>query len=149
MTNIFLPVAEKSDLAAIFALEQQVFGHHSYPDFFFRQVFDCWHDGLVLAKDEQANLVGYQLAVRASDPKDYWILSLAVATSYQGRGIGKQLINAGIAKAPAGVERILLTVSPTNPARHMYAAQGFVEIAFEEDYFGPEQARLVMALTLT
>ncbi|MBV7316706.1 GNAT family N-acetyltransferase [Shewanella sp. NIFS-20-20] len=144
-----LDVATKQDLAQVFALEQQVFGEHSYPDFFFRQAFDCWHDGLMVAKNCQGKILGYQLAVRGSDPKDYWILSLAVATESQGQGVGKQLIKAGIRKAPSGVERVLLTVSPTNSARQLYQAQGFADIAFDAEYFGPNQPRIVMALALS
>lgn len=144
---ITIDTAAKSDLAAVFLLEQQVFGSHSYPDFFFRQVFDCWHDGLMLARDsESGDIAGYQLAVRAANPEDFWILSLAVSFDYRSRGIGRQLIRAGVAAVPDGVNRILLTVSPENPARHLYEAEGFVEIGFEEDYFGPGEARILMAL---
>ncbi|MGI2260918.1 GNAT family N-acetyltransferase [Shewanella sp. GXUN23E] len=147
---IILQAAAKPDLAAVFLLEQAVFGSHSYPDFFFRQVFDCWHDGLMIARDSDTDkLLGYQLAVRASEPTDYWILSLAVCPQHRGKGVGKALIRAGIAAAPAGIRRILLTVSPTNPARHLYEAEGFVEIGFEADYFGEGEARILMALSVT
>ncbi|MCL1039588.1 GNAT family N-acetyltransferase [Shewanella submarina] len=146
---ISIDAAAKSDLAAVFLLEQQVFGSHSYPDFFFRQVFDCWHDGLMLARDsDSGRLAGYQLAVRAANPEDFWILSLAVDSEYRGKGIGKQLIRAGISAVPDGVKRVMLTVSPDNPARCLYEAEGFVEIGFEDDYFGPGEGRMLMALQL-
>lgn len=146
---ISLHTAAKSDLAAVFLLEQQVFGAHIYPDFFFRQVLDCWPDGLMLAKTASGKLVGYQLAVKAAKSDDYWIWSLAVSPDFRGKGIGRQLIQASIASAPREVKRILLTVAPENPARQLYESCGFTAAGFEADYFGAGASRMVMALSLS
>ncbi len=42
--------ADKNDLAALYTLEHKLFGHHAYPQFFFRQAFDCWSQGLLVLK---------------------------------------------------------------------------------------------------
>ena len=46
----------KSELADVFQLEQVIFGDHCYPDFFFRQGFDCWPEYFLVAIDEPLNI---------------------------------------------------------------------------------------------
>ncbi len=41
--------AEKDDVTTAYLLERELFGEHSYPDFFFRQAYDCWSDGFLVA----------------------------------------------------------------------------------------------------
>ncbi|WP_236689259.1 hypothetical protein [Photobacterium angustum] len=41
--------AEKSALTAMYQLERELFGDHCYPDFLFRQAYDCWPSGLLVA----------------------------------------------------------------------------------------------------
>ncbi|WP_338726084.1 GNAT family N-acetyltransferase [Shewanella baltica] len=131
----------KSELFAVYQLEQAIFGEHSYPDFFFRQGFDCWPEQFLVAVDEDNLLQGYLLSAQSSDPTCMWILSVAVSEDARGKGLGKRLMQECLAELPAAVERVCLTVDPSNPAHGLYQHLGFVDSAFEADYFGASADR--------
>ena len=75
--------AGKQDLASAHALEHVLFGHHAYPQFFFRQAFDCWPHGLLIAKEED-QITGYVLMATSDEQNTHWILSLAVDSQHRG-----------------------------------------------------------------
>ncbi|MGL4222408.1 MAG: GNAT family N-acetyltransferase [Shewanella sp.] len=135
----------KSELAAVFQLEQAIFGEHSYPDFFFRQGFDCWPEYFLVAVDANGVLLGYLLGAQSSDPECMWILSVAVSEQARGQGLGKQLLQRCLAQLPAKVKRVDLTVDPHNTARSLYQRLGFVDAHVEADYFGAGADRVVMS----
>ncbi|WP_440887526.1 GNAT family N-acetyltransferase [Vibrio sp. WZ-1] len=140
-----LVITQKSDLDAIFQLEQKLFGHHAYPRFFFRQAFDCWPQGLLIAKEEE-QIKGYVLMATSDEQNTHWILSLAVDSQHRGKGIARLLVEAALTKASAG-SVVKLTVDPNNaPAYKLYTSLGFKVLEKEEDYFGDGEPRLVMAL---
>ncbi|MFV8450275.1 GNAT family N-acetyltransferase [Vibrio campbellii] len=137
--------AGKKDLASVHALEQVLFGHHAYPQFFFRQAFDCWPQGLLIAKEED-QITGYVLMATSDEQNTHWILSLAVDSQHRGKGIARSLVENAIAKVSSG-SIVKLTVDPNNaPAYKLYNSLGFKVLEKEEDYFGDGEARLVMAL---
>ena len=139
--------AEKQELAGIYQLERTLFGDHAYPQFFFRQAFDCWGKGLLVAKQE-SKVAGYVLMTPTDKPQEYWVLSLAVDGHYRGMGIGRSLMEQAIATLPEE-SKILLTVDPNNAsACALYASIGFVTIKEESNYFGDDEPRLVMQLTV-
>lgn len=140
--------AQKSELTSIYQLEQFLFGDHCYPDFFFRQSFDCWPKGLQVALDKQDNLLGYILIAPSEQTHCVWILSVAVDSLAQGQGVGRRLISDALTDLPKHVTEVKLTVAPTNPARHLYLSLGFIEQSVEEDYFGAGECRLLMSLAL-
>lgn len=134
----------KSELLAVYQLEQAIFGEHSYPDFFFRQGFDCWPEQFLVAVDKDNSVQGYLLCAQSGDPECMWILSVAVSEQTRGQGVGKHLIQQCLAQLPDPVQRVLLTVDPTNPAHGLYRYLGFVDSTFEADYFGAGADRVVM-----
>ncbi|WP_440028696.1 GNAT family N-acetyltransferase [Chromobacterium amazonense] len=136
--------AQRADLAAIFAVEQAVFGSHVYPDFFFRQALDLWPGWFWLAEDEAGQIAGYALGAPSQQPDELWLLSLALLPSCRGQGAGKALMQAALAAMRPQANTIRLTVDPANPAAELYRRLGFVETGREADYFGPGEARLVM-----
>ncbi|MCC8255196.1 GNAT family N-acetyltransferase [Vibrio campbellii] len=137
--------AGKKDLASVHALEHVLFGHHAYPQFFFRQAFDCWPQGLLIAKEED-QITGYVLMATSDERNTHWILSLAVDSQHRGKGIARLLVQAVLTKASAG-SVVKLTVDPNNvPACKLYTSLGFKVLEREEDYFGDGEPRLVMAL---
>ena len=139
---------EKRELYSVYQLEKSLFGDHCYPDFLFRQSFDCWPKGLQVAVDKQENLLGYILVAPSEQTQCAWILSVAVDTLAQGRGVGRRLISEALTDLPKHVAEVKLTVAPTNPARHLYISLGFIEQSVEEDYFGPGECRVLMSLNL-
>ncbi|NEA37121.1 GNAT family N-acetyltransferase [Streptomyces sp. SID13031] len=58
---------------------------------------------------------------------DFWVMwKLYVLPEYQGKGIGKALLDGAIAALPAGTSRLLLDVLVTNePAIGFYRKNGF------------------------
>ncbi|WP_045461738.1 GNAT family N-acetyltransferase [Vibrio hyugaensis] len=136
---------EKQDLVALYQLENDLFGHHAYPGFFFRQAFDCWQNGLLIAKEDD-QIAGYVLMAQSDEQNTHWILSLAVDSQHRGKGIARSLVENVIAKASLG-SIVKLTVDPNNaPAYKLYTSLGFKVLEKEEDYFGDGEPRLVMAL---
>ncbi|MGL4515771.1 MAG: GNAT family N-acetyltransferase [Shewanella sp.] len=156
----------KSELSAVYELEREIFGEHSYPDFFFRQAFDCWpaHFWVAVdanrgeAKDEAANVTvantalavnaaavhGYLLCAQSGSPECMWILSVAVSAAKRGQGLGRGLLMQCLAQLPPTVRRLYLTVDPNNPAQALYRQLGFVATTLEADYFGAGADRIVM-----
>ncbi|ABV85487.1 GNAT family N-acetyltransferase [Shewanella pealeana] len=141
---IELCLASKPELTAIDALEQQCFAGHCYPDFFFRQALDCWANSFWIAKNSQGIVIGYLLASTSAQADTCWILSVAVADTARGQGIGGKLISQLISALPPEVNYIHLTVAPDNPAKALYSRHGFTEYGFESDYFGESEPRVVM-----
>ncbi len=134
----------KSELNGVYRLEQAIFGEHCYPDFFFRQGFDCWGESFYVAVDEQGALLGYVLCAPSHEPAKMWILSLAVSEQARGQGIGKQLIQYCLTHLAPGIKSVYLTVDPANPAHGLYQRLGFVDVGFEAAYFGEGADRVVM-----
>jgi len=57
------------------------------------------------------------------------VYAIYLRDDYQGRGIGRQLMNAAAERlAEAGLESLLVWVLRDNPSRHFYAALGGVEV---------------------
>ncbi len=133
---------QKHEFAMMAQVEQQCFGAHALPDFFFRQAYDCWPKGCFAAfKEEQ--MQAFLILAQSETPDIGWILSVAVAPEAQGQGIGRNLLSRLLEQKR--YERVRLTVDPENPAAlRLYQSLGFSKIAEEADYFGPNQARWVM-----
>lgn len=144
LNDIQIRPACKADLAKVYRLEQTAFGSHCYPDFFFRQGLDCWPAHFLVAYSVEREPIGYLLGAQSADASELWILSIAVAESSRGQGIGKCLIKQCLATLPSHITRVSLTVDPANPAHHLYQSLGFLDVRYEDDYFGVGAARVVM-----
>ncbi|WP_139488643.1 GNAT family N-acetyltransferase [Brevibacillus dissolubilis] len=80
-----------------------------------------------------------------------YLLFSNVSPDYQGRGLGKRLIEARLAalRHYPTLERVLVTVNPTNTASiNALRSFGFVYSHTEKDYYGPGTDRDIMALQL-
>ncbi|MDI1447368.1 N-acetyltransferase [Polyangium sp. 6x1] len=142
-------IARVSDIAAVFAVERDVFGAHVYPDFFFRQALDLWGDTFFVADGVDGALDGYVIGASGHEPGVMWVLSLAVRGSSRGRGIGKALMQTLLAAIQArGIASVKLTVHPDNRAVTLYRNLGFEVVGEEPHYFGEKDPRLVMELRL-
>jgi len=102
--------------------------------------YDCW------VVTEQQKIIGHGvLSVAAGESH---LLNLAVDQSYQGQGIGRQLLShlMDIARIKSA-DMILLEVRPSNKAAiHIYESTGFNEIGNRKAYYpapnGKEDALL-------
>ena len=72
-----------------------------------------------------------------------WIVTLGVHPEYQGRGYGRQLLNA--AESHMTQDRIRLTVRESNrTARHLYETSGYVFAYRETHYYNDGEDGLVL-----
>lgn len=133
--------AQRPDLPRVVALDREVFGDPTYPDFFFRQALDLWAPLLWVAGSGDT-LDGYTLGALGTGGSG-WVLSLGVRRSARGRGLGRGLLDAVVgALRDAGARSVELTVHPDSAAVRLYEAAGFEVVGREEDYFGPGAPRL-------
>lgn len=149
-------------VAAMRALEVELFGNHAWSEASVRQeltapgrtyVFDIADDGTDGtgdASDANAGIVrgfaGYWY-----DGEDAEIMDVGVGRAYQRKGIARTLMTALIARAEAqGARRMLLEVSVVNePAIALYRGFGFERIGLRKRYYQPEGIdAYVMALDL-
>ncbi|MGD1151565.1 MAG: N-acetyltransferase [Syntrophales bacterium] len=127
-------------------VERRVFYSHSYPRFFFRQAFDIFGDLLKVAEINDGNIVGYVLGALKPNALEAWVLSLAVDKKYRRQKIGWRLTSDLLSIfQDRKIKRVLLTVEPDNcNAINLYKKFGFVEVSRDNNYFGFDEARVVM-----
>lgn len=145
-----LRVPDTRDIPAICAIELEVFGSHKYPDFFFRQALDLWPTLCWVSEAPSKALQGYVLGASGSVPGEVWILSLGVRYVFRGHGIAQALLERILAEmAHQRAKQVKLTVNPNNGAVQLYQKVGFEVLSQELEYFGPDEPRWVMGLTLS
>lgn len=79
--------------------------------------------------------VGFILSRRAADEAE--ILSVAVARSWQGRGLARRMLDQHLRRlAGLGLHAVFLEVDGDNqPARRLYARAGFREVGRRPGYY--------------
>ncbi len=107
--------------------------------------YDCW--GLQLG----AELAGYSIQTHAAGESH--LLNLCIAPEYQGRGLGKTMLDHAIRLARMqNCFCIFLEVRPSNPAGvRLYRRNGFEIVGERPDYYRSDEGRenaLVMKLDL-
>jgi [ribosomal protein S18]-alanine N-acetyltransferase len=80
-------------------------------------------------------LAGFVLSRLAADQAE--ILSIAVAATHQGQGLGRKLLDVHLRRLVGyGVTSLFLEVDERNvPARRLYAGFGFAEVGRRESYY--------------
>jgi ribosomal protein S18 acetylase RimI-like enzyme len=144
---------EEKDLQALYRLDHEAFkGDEGYPYFFLRQLFDVHRqDFLVLERDGE--LLGYALAVLATDgERAAWLLALGVHPEHRGQGHGDALLLRAIRHArDSGARRMNLAVRPGNvEAIALYGKHRFHRTVAEPvpGYYGEDRARILMSRPL-
>lgn len=86
----------------------------------------CWVGG---------ELVGYSIVMSALD--EAHLLNIAVASRWQGRGIGSMFLRRLIEEArKRALEMMYLEVRPSNSiGRHLYHRFGFKQLGLRRDYY--------------
>ncbi|OZB06769.1 MAG: hypothetical protein B7X54_00990 [Idiomarina sp. 34-48-12] len=145
MTVVIRP-ALANHVEQLAALELSTYADEGYPAPLFYQAIAQWPEWLLVAERDTA-VVGYVLAAPGTE-KTLWIMSLLVADTARGEGIGRQLMQAlldQVTTSPTPFSKIALTVSPNNQgAIHLYRALGFKDIEQIDNFMGPNQHRLLM-----
>lgn len=90
------------------------------------ELYECAY--IVMHSDQQIGLLKYQ------ETKDtIEIVQLQILPSFQGKGIGKYLLNLLASKAQPAKKTLTLKVLKENPAKHLYERFGF-EVVGEDQY---------------
>jgi [ribosomal protein S18]-alanine N-acetyltransferase len=96
----------------------------------------------------RGSLIGFALSRHAADEAE--VLSIAVTKSERGKGIGRDLMNAHLARlAAAGVTSVFLEVEPANAgALALYRRLGFDTVGERKGYYRKPGGAAAPALTL-
>lgn len=147
---------QSSDLPAVVAIEETVFGDDAWPASFFERDLANEHSSYVileLGSDEQGTgrveLAGYA---------GYWLLddeanlmNIAIAPGWQGRGLGEHLLRATLDRMQAeGAQACTLEVRVGNVrAQALYRKLGFDVTGRRKRYYQDNgEDALLMARTL-
>lgn len=142
---------QPSDLDAVYAIETAAY---AFP--WTRGNFaDCLETGYRCEVMLEADvLVGYSILATMVD--EAHVLNCCVAPTYQGRGLGRQMMQHLISRLPhMHLPSLLLEVRPANAAAvHLYSDLGFLEIGRRRGYYpatveeGGREDALVMRYTV-
>ena len=144
-------VPSKNELGQIYELEKQIFEPMNYPLFVIKQFYDFMRQMMLVAVNEQNEVIGYTLGGMNSEEQIGWILSLATRQNYQGQGIGRSITEEILdVLRSKGAKDIHLTAHPENkPAIQLYNKLGFETVEEVQDYYGDGEPRLVMRLKVS
>jgi [ribosomal protein S18]-alanine N-acetyltransferase len=129
----------KGDLAAIMALEQELFPEDAWTRQMFAAEFaQPVSRRLYLVAEEGKELVGYAgMMFTGGSQAD--VVTLAVNPAHWGQGTGTALLTALVDEAEKrGYAEVLLEVREDNPrARQLYLRHGFTEVGIRRGYYQP------------
>jgi len=129
----------RADMAAIIALEQELFPEDAWtPEMFATEFAQPPSRRLYLVAEEGNALVGYAgMMFTGGSQAD--VVTLAVDPSRWGEGTGTALLTALVDEADKrGYEEVLLEVREDNPrARQLYLRHGFTKVGVRRGYYQP------------
>jgi ribosomal-protein-alanine N-acetyltransferase len=130
---------KRADMAAIMALEEELFPEDAWtPEMFAAEFAQPPSRRLYLVAEAGNALIGYAgMMFTAGSQAD--VVTLAVAPARWGEGTGTALLMALVDEAgKRGYQEVLLEVRKDNPrARRLYLRHGFDEIGIRRGYYQP------------
>jgi [ribosomal protein S18]-alanine N-acetyltransferase len=136
----------KTDMAAIIALEQELFPEDAWtPEMFAAEFAQPPSRRLYLVAEQGNVLIGYAgMMFTGGSQAD--VVTLAVTPARWGEGTGTALLTALVDEAEKrGYEEVLLEVREDNPrARQLYLRHGFTEIGIRRGYYQPSGVNAVI-----
>ncbi|CAB4541166.1 MAG: tRNA (adenosine(37)-N6)-threonylcarbamoyltransferase complex transferase subunit TsaD [Actinobacteria bacterium] len=144
-----LKLLTQLDLPAIMQLENALFESEAWSEKTMRSELDAPHSYYIGLFEK--GLVGYA-GLRVS-PSDFAadVLTIGVASSEQGKGLGRELMNALLSHAKRqGAEQVFLEVKESNQAAiSLYQSLGFEQIDLRKKYYQPSgENAVVMRLSI-
>ncbi|WBS05038.1 ribosomal protein S18-alanine N-acetyltransferase [Pseudoduganella sp. SL102] len=139
-----------ADLDDVVAVEHDVYPHPWTRTNFADSLKNGYHAWVL--RDPLRELIGYFLVMAVVD--EAHLLNVAVAARWQGKGLGRFLLNQSAACARGlGMESMLLEVRPSNVrALDIYRRYGFAEIGRRKGYYpaadGKREDAIVMRIVL-
>jgi [ribosomal protein S18]-alanine N-acetyltransferase len=129
----------RADMAAIIALEQQLFPEDAWtPEMFAAEFAQPASRRLYLVAEAANALIGYAgMMFTGGSQAD--VVTLAVTPARWSQGTGTALLTALVDEAgKRGYEEVLLEVREDNPrARQLYLRHGFTEVGIRRGYYQP------------
>ena len=130
---------KRADMAAIMALEEELFPEDAWtPEMFAAEFAQPLSRRLYLVAEAGNALLGYA-GMMFSGGSQADVVTLAVSPGRWGEGIGTALLLALVDEAEKrGYEEVLLEVREDNPrARRLYLRHGFDEVGIRRGYYQP------------
>jgi len=147
--NVALRLMTAEDLPEVVELEHAVFGDEAWTtQMLLGELEQQPASRYYLVASEEERIVGYGGLLRAGEQGD--VVTLAVAASHWGQGIGSTLLEALMDEAARrGCTELFLEVRTDNVrAQQLYRRYGFTEIGIRRGYYQPSGAdALVMKRT--
>lgn len=141
---------EPPDLPRTAAIEKEAYRSTGLSTFSLRQLLEVGKR-VSFAAVVDAEIVGDVLSATVSvDPREAWVLDLAVEEELRNCGMGRSLVEGSTnGLASRGARRVSLTVKPDHTfARALHLSLGFRLSKHEPCYFGPENPRDVLVKDL-
>jgi ribosomal-protein-alanine N-acetyltransferase len=138
----------ETDLDAVMTIEPRIYSHPwtrgNFADSL-RAGYSCW------VCETEGEVIGYAVLMMALD--EAHLLNIGIAKEFQGRGIGRHLLDHVIRVArDHGAQTMFLEVRPSNMvARRLYESMGFNEFSVRKNYYPAAQGRedaILMGLAL-
>ena len=130
---------KRADMAAIMALEEELFPEDAWsPEMFAAEFAQPPSRRLYLVAERENALIGYAgMMFTGGSQAD--VVTLAVAPARWGEGTGSALLMTLVDEAEKrGYEEVLLEVRKDNPrARRLYLRHGFDEVGIRRGYYQP------------
>ena len=134
-----LRAMKRADMAAIMALEKELFPEDAWtPEMFAAEFAQPPSRRLYLVAEAGNALIGYAgMMFTGGSQAD--VVTLAVSPARWGEGTGTALLLALVDEAEKrGYEEVLLEVRKDNPrARRLYLRHGFDEVGIRRGYYQP------------
>jgi ribosomal-protein-alanine N-acetyltransferase len=134
--TVTIDALTRADVVRCAELEAQLFdGDDPWPASAFLHEMSSRHNHYVAARTED-KLVGYAGITRLGllPPYEYEVHTIGVDPAYQGKGIGRRLLDAILDHAKKGA--VYLEVRTDNAvAIELYRSAGFVEVGLRRRYY--------------
>ena len=139
----YIRPATQADLEQILKIEREAYSTEAYNYVVLRQFLDT---SIFLVAEEYSEVRGFVIGSQKYASRTGWLLSLVVAPRYQQKNIGSLMLEAILEQMhQAGLEEVLLTVSPENEAAlRLYNKWKFTDKGYGRDYFGKNKDRIVL-----
>jgi [ribosomal protein S18]-alanine N-acetyltransferase len=138
MTGVTLRLMREADLTGVLELEDALFAEEAWSRRMLAGELEQQPESrYYLVAEEDGTMAGYAGLLTAGEQAD--VLTIAVATSRWGQGIGTQLLAALLGEARRrGCAEVFLEVRADNTrAQRLYKWWGFTEIGVRRGYYQP------------
>lgn len=138
--------AEAADVAAVAAIEREVFGD-PWSEGEFAAVLDLPHAIFLVGLDLLSRVAGYAVVSCLVDESE--ILNIAVTPGSRRSGLGARMLDAAMAEARVrGARKFFLEVRESNlAARALYESRGFTQLSRRKGYYrNPAEDALLLRL---